>query len=843
MSKNFYFEKWKHTIRDLKKLVDYDVHLQVVKAHDATLFEAVRRLSGVLGEYMVVYNHLIECCHQNLQVQKTAFIDNIIKALVSRIFELKAELEKLEGSRFQFIGHGLIAVHHTVFDIDLTAIPLQVGRPEHIQEEFDKILARVKEMKEVVEEVEEEEEKEEIEQPRVQFLDLWGFEVKDEEPVFKAKEVDLNIPEEVRKTREYLALILAHEKSRQVIKMVKKNQIRREMWVKELTGTLQPPARYEIRERSSQLICKVFREYFKLKRQRIKDCKRDQLLGINICDSPTLDLQRANADKMLIDRSKLRGIYEKEWIKHRDKIREEVFKSKQAKICDELRDQIREWFLQWFDAVRFFYDIPKEGPVAIFNGNVPDPEDWYEQNEAQMMKNAANKKKSPQDLKFEKLEAKKQEKMLKQKELMKNKSEALLLKKMMKNPTMHPGYKFPVSKTVQNLKDVIDYYHQSWDIYDIWGTNDVKEKHELKKLKQALSEDYKNLEKEIPKDVTKPMKKEKQKKIIRVELNDNIRKMIEELALQDIIVEYPRVKLKDFLGDPNFGGEDLRRLIVPTFPFNYEIRAFWWERCRDVSHGFNRILLVGPRTSGKTILVKTLASMNKAVLFDLDPDKIQGDLQTAPFLKRLMKMVVTCAKVLQPCVIHVKHVQKLFYIKTPTEDVDMNYVLIKKYFVQYLVKNISKTDNITIVVLLLPDNTYSQVVLLLEAWVIKYEVIPANLNVTNLAHTLRGYSFGYLKDALERFMSADRIIKIAAYGLTPLEVLNYILEDESAELVEYDKYLKWYHEKTAPGMKEAKHLQEQLDYRAAFEKYVTKAKKEAKSAPSSATTSNAGTND
>lgn len=62
--------------------------------------------------------------------------------------------------------------------------------------------------------LEEEEEKEEIEQPRVQFLDLWGFEVKDEEPVFIAKEVDLNIPEEVRKTREYLALILAHEKSR-----------------------------------------------------------------------------------------------------------------------------------------------------------------------------------------------------------------------------------------------------------------------------------------------------------------------------------------------------------------------------------------------------------------------------------------------------------------------------------------------------------------------------------------------------------------------------------------------------------------------------------------------------
>ncbi|CAH1647307.1 unnamed protein product [Spodoptera littoralis] len=733
---------------------------------------------------------------------------------------------------------------------------------------------------------------EEIEEPQDTFAELWGVETKEEEPVFKPKEVDLSIPEELRKTREYLALILAHERTRQVIKMMKKNRLRRETWVKELTGTLQPPARYEIREKSSQLICKVFRAYFKLKRQRIEDCKRDQLLGLNICDSPNLDTQRVDADKMLLNRSKLRTIYEKEWIQHRDKIKEDVLKYRQAKICDELRDQIREWFIQWFDAVRFFYDIPKEGPVAIFNGNVPSPEDWYEENEAQMLKNAANKKKSPQDLKFEKLEAIRQEKLLKQEELMKKKSEALLLKKMMKNPTMHPGYKFPVSKTVQNLKDVIDYYHQSWDIYDVWETNDVKEKYvhevdvinavmevslevlpqvdedmrkELKQLKTALSEDYKTLEKAIPKDVTKPMKREKQKKKTRVELNSKINKMIEDLALQDLIVEYPRVKLEDFIGDPNFGGEDLRRKLVPTFPFNFEIRAYWWEKCREVSHGFHRILLVGPRSSGKTILVKVLASINDAVLFDLDPNKVQGNLQTAPFLKRLAKMVVACTKVLQPCVIHLKHVQKLFYIKSPPEDIDMNSVLIKKYFVQYLVKNIRKTDNITIVgtctepwlakskgllkwfptVLLLPDNTYSQVVQILEDWVVKYGVIPANFNVTNLAYMLRGYTFGYLKHALERFMSGDRIIKIAAYGLTPMEVYDYILNDENAEEVEYDQYLKWYQEKTAPGMKEVKHLQEQLDFKAAFEKYVLKAKKEGKShkTPGSASTSNTGTTD
>ncbi|KAH9630009.1 hypothetical protein HF086_001479 [Spodoptera exigua] len=640
---------------------------------------------------MVIYNQLIECCHQNLQVQKTVFIDNIIKALVSRILELRAALEKLEGSRFQFIGHGLTEVHHTVFDIDMTAIPLEEGRQKHIQKEFDKILAKVKEIKEYVEEEE-----------------LWGIKLEDDEPVFKAKEVDLSIPEELRKTREYLALILAHEKTRQVMKMMKKRQLRRETWVKELTGTLQPPARYEIRERSSKLISKVFRAYFELKRRRIKDCKRDQLLGINICESQKFYIQRNNADKMLHDRSKLRGIYEKEWIKQRNKIKENILKYKQAKICDELRDQIREWFLQWFDAVQFFYDIPKEGSIAIFKGDVPSPEDWYEENETRLQKIAADKKKNTQDMKFE---AKRQEAFLKREELLKKRSEALLLKKMMKNPLTHPGYNFPISKTIQKLKDIIDYYHQSWDIYDVWETKEVKEKFvhevdmsnaiievsfevmpkvdedmrkELTQLKQALIEDYKNLEREMPIDMTKPIiKREKKKKIARIELNSKVKKMIE--------------------------------VSLPTFPFNFEIRAYWWERCREVNHRFHRILLVGPKGSGKDILVKVLASINDAVLFELDPYKVQGSLQSAVYLKKLAKRIVSCTRVLQPCVVHIKNVEKLFYKK------------------------------------------------------------------------------------------------------------------------EYDKYLKWYHEQTVPGMKEVKHLQEQLNFRAAFEKYVLKIKNKPKSVPSNAT--------
>lgn len=67
-----------------------------------------------------------------------------------RILELKSHLETLESSRIQFIGHGLIQVHHTVCDVEMKAIPKEPGRPQYIQDELDKILARVKEKKETV---------------------------------------------------------------------------------------------------------------------------------------------------------------------------------------------------------------------------------------------------------------------------------------------------------------------------------------------------------------------------------------------------------------------------------------------------------------------------------------------------------------------------------------------------------------------------------------------------------------------------------------------------------------------------------------------------------------------
>nr|XP_049694857.1 IQ and AAA domain-containing protein 1-like [Helicoverpa armigera] len=371
---------------------------------------------------------------------------------------------------------------------------------------------------------------------------------------------------------------------------------------------------------------------------------------------------------------------------------------------------------------------------------------------------------------------------------------------------------------------------------------------ELRKLKQALKNDYITNEEEMPVNLTKRPKRKRVKKAPKSKFDDKVVDMIENLIEQGFILEYPKQKLEDFIGDPNFGGEDLRAQTLPASPFHFEIRQYWWERCRDVSCGFRRMMLVGPDCSGRTNLIYALASINDAVLFELDPYNVQGDSQSATFLKRLVKMVVICARALQPSI--------------PPEEADMNLKIIKTYFVTKLFKTINKADNITVIatctepwlatasallkqfpeVLLLPNSGYSLVVQVLKEWVYRNKVIPADLNVSNLARALQGYSFGYLQDALDKFMSADRIVKIAAYGLSPMEVYDYFLEDTTQATVDYDKYLIWYNEKTAQGIKEVKYLEDQREFNAAFEKYVTKKqkKKKAKSAPSSATPSFTG---
>lgn len=50
---------------------------------------------------------------------------------------------------------------------------------------------------------------------------------------------------------------------------------------------------------------------------------------------------------MLRNRPKLHEIYEKEWIKHREELKEGFLRTRREQLLEENRDQIREWFVEW----------------------------------------------------------------------------------------------------------------------------------------------------------------------------------------------------------------------------------------------------------------------------------------------------------------------------------------------------------------------------------------------------------------------------------------------------------------------------------------------------------------
>ncbi|XP_061710743.1 dynein regulatory complex protein 11-like [Cydia pomonella] len=878
MSSNFYFEKWKMVLKQLKSLIQIDQEYQIIKAHDQRRCQAVERLTGMLAAYISIYNEVLECSQQNLQMQKTKDIYAVLYAVVDRILELKHQLRKLEGCQAQFLSKGAIRHHLTVDDAEFHDIPVRVGRDENTKEVITDAFNAVKEK--ILQKELELAKEEEISEK--ESIDAWwddDNDKKDDETTgdkFIRYDKIEELSEEALKKREMVALIQAHEKTRRVTQLNLQRMQKRELWEKELLGTL---LREELKIRAAKLIQKVGRVYMELKRKKVRECKTNEVLGIKPCGEFSYS-ERDRVKEVKDRRVKIYKQMEKDWKHQCVQIKEDFYKKKHDEIEEYYRDSIRDWFREWYEKIGRFHTIPKinnGGSVAIWRGEIPSPEDWYEQYKEYIDSKQRNKNKSAQETKLEKKAALMEQKRLKSEENKKKKLEEQLKRKMMKNPNMHPGYNFPEYKKFHKLIEALDHYHELWDHLDADESMEVKQgnvkqvdeenliaevkleiatqvdddmKQELKKLNKALKKDYENAQEEMPESMPeKKSKREKKKKIKKSKEPDNevVSEKMEYLAESGFLKEYSQTKLEDFLGDHNMVGDDCRCLDIEAHPFAGEIRSLWWERCREVSHGLHRILVVGPVGSGRSTLVYALASVNDATLLEVDPSAFDVDLVTPDYLLNLIDALAVCARVAQPAVIYMKNVHVLFYKKKNKSIGGFpNAELIKRYLMKKLLKRFNKAENITIIgscsepwlttgkllkqfseVLLLPDTSYSMVVQLLNNWVISNRCLPRDLDVHTLARMLRGYGFAFLKTTLQDFLTPDRIVKMAAYGLSVKEIFEYVTQT-GVEKHDYEQYLKWYSKKTFWGKKETKQLEEAREFQVAVEKYAELQKKKNK---------------
>ncbi|XP_072939856.1 IQ and AAA domain-containing protein 1-like isoform X2 [Epargyreus clarus] len=840
MSSHYYFERWKKTLSKLEGVISLDMEYKETKAHDKKLCDATLRLTSMLGSYMYIYNETVDCYQHNLQVQKTEYMIKIIRAIVARILELKVQLRKLVASEYQFMSRGLIDHKLTTYDAELSDVPPKLERAENITKLIAEAIQKAKERKEHSHIVETEliEPEEKISQ-KPNWWDDNPEDAKEESPrginvaaIYEVQEKE-EISVEMQESTKMIILIQAHERFRKLRKYLTHQRHKREKWEKELNGTLKPPARYEMRVRSARLIQKICRIYFEIKRKRIQDCKRDEILNIRLCEKICC---KDNAEKLAEwnERSteKIKE-YNKEWAINRDTLKQHFIKRKRDVIEDDIREEIMHWFRKWYDEVSFFHEIPNEdqgGSVLIVKEELPSPSEWLEQYEAYLEEKRANKNKSAYDLKWEKLEAKKQLKMEKKAEHAKKKMEEELLKKLMKNPDYHPGYYYPESKKIEHILEAMEDYKKDWSDLDISEIPEVKEKsvididisnaymdakmeirktidedmrENLKLLQNALKQDYKRNDEKMPEQIKEKNRRKKKKPKRNVEVNENIVDKLEDLAFRGFLKEYPRTKIEDFIGDPNFAGDDLRCLLQPSQAFSGETRSLWWERCREIAHGSHNILLVGAKGSGKTTLVYALASVNDAVLYEIDSAGFPEELFSTIYLQQLANTIAACAKATQPSVIYIKHVHRLYYTKVPPEEDSENLNLISRYLLRKLFKKINKKEKIAIVASCI------------DPWVTKTKMLKQFPNVVLLPET----NYSAVSIILRNW-----VLEIAAHGLSLDEIYDYFL-NSSEEKVDYERYLKWYTEKSNWGKKEKKHLEEQREFQDALIKWQEKKKK------------------
>lgn len=75
-------------------------------------------------------------------------------------------------------------------------------------------------------------------------------------------------------------------------------------------------------------------------------------------------------------------------------------------------------------------------------------------------------------------------------------------------------------------------------------------------------------------------------------------------------------------------------------------------------------LFYGPAGSGKSLVVRAIASETRSVLFDLSPVSIDGQFATSKTEgEKMIAMVMQAAKEYQPSLIYIDEVEKMFPAK------------------------------------------------------------------------------------------------------------------------------------------------------------------------------------
>uniref|UniRef100_A0A8D0CG35 Zgc:153738 n=1 Tax=Scleropages formosus TaxID=113540 RepID=A0A8D0CG35_SCLFO len=735
-SSSTYNKVWAEAQKELEdNLLPEELSAQVLRPEkDRVVF--VQRLATLFVGYVQVFRQLEEAYDQVVHPQKRRLIREVLDGVMGRLIELKSEMVEKELSEYHYMDD-------VIQDLNLTPMDIEIPVPQYFLSERRKVLQERREMLSSI-------------------LSTMGVE---ERP--KVTRV-LNIEEAIK-------IIQVTERARQGrlrAKFMREIQQAEERQKRAKDVDRGPAALNQAAVR----IQKVWRGF----QQRTKTRKER--------DEEMIFLGMANQAKRRGKQEEYEEDFQKSFISVTEKLRE----MEGPDMRESLKDQIRQWFIECYDAAGSFPDYPEEedgGSALIFSD------------------------KNPEEV-------------------------SSLFKHYLKL------YTFSLFSYILFLIPKEQSGIALW-FADVWQnrneSQNFSQRHEIELIKE---DKRKEIESEIRVQVDELMRQELatwklalekgkggKAKVIFLLLRTTD-SLFQELVEQALVKQPENVRLEDYLGDYSYLGTTLRQTDIEPMPSLsdlrqlitlYAILPLGSQKVHEKAPLVKAILLAGPNGVGKKMLVHAICQETGATLFDLSPVNLVGKYPGKSGLQMLLHMVFKVAKLMQPSIIWIGDAEKMFYKKVPKEEKELDPTRLKKDLPKML-KTMKGGDCVLIVgttqypfnadiksfcklygkIILIPRPDYA------SRYVMWRQLIEKNggqvtsaLDLSSLAKISDGYTQGHMAQAVRTILSEARKQQLAKRPLTAAEFIAPLAKMDPIFKDEEEAFKNWY-AKTPLGKKRAK---------------------------------------
>ncbi|XP_075224915.1 dynein regulatory complex protein 11 [Lycorma delicatula] len=762
---------------------------------------AHRILSDLYIKYICAVNKLDQCYDQIVQPQKRLLIRKLLDASIGRFLELKHELVNLDLSEFSY--HDEVLIESKILPMEA-----EVNVPTYFRREREEELQKRKRTTDDI-------------------LKKLGF--------FEEEYRGIIMTED-----QAVHLIQIHERARQGrlrSQFMKEIRLLKERKVEPVTADKEG----EGGRQAAMKIQKIWRGY--ITRRKIRKRTLDEMLLIGMLPQSFHSVEEANrAEEVKTLRRQLQKEYQNDFEQSLIKEKESIRKNKGGQMSEDIRDEVRTWFMTYKAQTGKFPDFPSEesgGSALIFSRQGTESE--ISKSTAPSSKESKGKKEKGKKGGKDKEDAKKK----------KNEEEE------------DPGFKMGPSNFLADVMVANSEYEEVWRYKDESGNprqkhysdmirtqktleveaelRKVVDEHlrlELELLQAALDRDRAKKGKKSKKGAKKKKgrrsgKKGKKKREKDLTPDRTLESLFEELITNGIIKKYPETPLSSFKGETSYAAFDLRLQGKDPQPSLGDIRQVIMENCilplgSKTAHQsaplIRSILLVGAKGSGKDMLVHAVCTEAGAVLFDLTAANIVGKYPGKSGLIMLMHLVSKVSRLMQPSVIYMDGAEKPFLKKVPkTDKTDPKRL---KKDLPKLIKGITVDDQVLLLgvshcpwecdqkaltqayqkIVMIPRPDYASLNSLWKELLFQYSGISRQFDISVLTKLSDGYTVGTILNVIKDVMTCKRVLQLRIQPLTHAEIINVLSKYEPIYKEEEEAFISFY-SKTPIGRRKARALE------------------------------------